>query len=269
MAEPVITLLSDFGLKDPYVAEMKAVISAISPLTNIIDISHSIDKFDVRMGSFVLASAAPYFPKGTIHLAVVDPGVGTERRPLLVEAKSASYIGPDNGLLMLAAKKDGIKRAYVIRSRKFMLPKVSHTFHGRDIFAPAAAHLANGTPPSQFGPSIENYISPGFARPFLKSGKLHAEVLHVDDFGNIITNVTVQDLKKVGLRPKKMVSIKLKNRMLSMPFCETFGEAPLKAELAQIGSHGFLEIVVNQGSASKKFNARAGNHLIVSLEDSR
>lgn len=267
VTNPVITLLSDFGLKDSYVAEMKAVILSVSPETNIIDISHSVDKFDVRMGSFVLASAAPYFPEGAIHLAVVDPGVGTERRPLLVETSRAFYVGPDNGLLMLAAQRDGIKRAYVISNRELMLPKVSYTFHGRDVFAPAAAHLARGTQPSHFGPSIDDCITPKFARPVLKAGKLDAEVLHIDDFGNIITNVTLEDLKKAGVRPTNMVSIRLKNRKANMPFCRAYGEVPPKAELAQVGSHGFFEIAINQGSASKSFNAKAGDDITISPTD--
>ena len=158
----MITLTSDFGLKDPYVAEMKGVILTINPNATIIDITHDVEKFDIRMGAFMLASAAPYFPKGTVHLAVVDPGVGTERRAILVQTKQGFFVGPDNGVLMLAAKNQGIEHIYELSNPKFMLPKVSATFHGRDIFAPAAAYLDIGVKPAEFGPEITDAVMPEF-----------------------------------------------------------------------------------------------------------
>lgn len=263
---PLITLLSDFGLKDPYVAEMKAVISTICPRARIIDTSHLIEKFNTRMGAFVLASASYHFPKNTIHVAVVDPGVGTKRRALLVETKRAFYIGPDNGLLMLAAQKEGIQHAYAITNPKLMLPRVSFTFHGRDVFAPAAAHLANRMTPSDFGPEIDDYVVPTFAKPVLKDGELTLEILHTDDFGNIITNVIGKDLEKMRIKPKNLLSIKLKNKSLKIRFFETYGDVTRDVPLTLIGSHGFLEIAINQGNASKKFKAKAGDTATISLK---
>lgn len=260
---PLVTLLSDFGLKDPYVAEMKAVISTISPKTKIIDISHFIEKFNIRMGAFVLASATRYFPKGTVHVAVVDPGVGTKRRALLVETQHAFYTGPDNGLLMLAAQREGIRHVYAITNPKLMLPCVSSTFHGRDVFAPAAAHLANGTPPADFGSQINDYAVPTFAKPLLKAGELSGEVLHIDDFGNIITNITDADLEKIAVKPKELLTVRLKNKPWKMSFCTTYGEVATKRVLALIGSHDFLEIAVNQGNASKKFKTKVGDAVTV------
>jgi len=140
----IITLTSDFGLKDSYGAEMKAAILGIRPDAVIVDVTHLVDKFNVRSGAFALASAAPHFPDGTVHVAVVDPTVGTQRRPIAIETKRGFFVGPDNGLLVLAAEAQSIMRIHEIDSRRFMLPHVSSTFHGRDIFAPAAAHLANG-----------------------------------------------------------------------------------------------------------------------------
>jgi S-adenosylmethionine hydrolase len=140
----MITLTTDFGLKDPYVAEMKAAILGINPQANIVDVSHLVDKFSVRMGAFILASAAPHFPKGTVHVAVIDPGVGTERRAILIETKQACYVGPDNGVLMLAAQAQSIKHIYRLSNPKLMRQEISSTFHGRDIFAPAAAYLDLG-----------------------------------------------------------------------------------------------------------------------------
>jgi S-adenosylmethionine hydrolase len=262
---PLITLLSDFGLKDSYVAEMKAVIIGISPHARIVDITHSIDKFNVRMGAFILASAIRYFPEGTMHVAIVDPGVGTKRRALIVQTKRHLCVGPDNGVLMLAAEQDGIKRVYAILNSKFMLPKASSTFHGRDVFAPVAAHLANGTPPKEFGPEVEDYCMPRFAKPvFLAEGELAGEVLHIDDFGNLITNIMSEDLKKAGMEGARLLTVRLKSIFLPLDFCRTYGEVPHKSSLALIDSHDFLEIAVNQGNASRKLKVRVGDAVIVS-----
>lgn len=262
---PFVTLLSDFGLRDPYVAEMKAVILTICPQARIVDISHLIQKFNIRMGAFVLASATRYFPKGAIHVAVVDPGVGTKRRALLAETKHAFYIGPDNGLLMLAAQREGIRHVYAISNPKLMLPQVSSTFHGRDMFAPAAAHLANRTPPSDFGQEISDYVVPRFAKPVLKPRELMGEILHIDDFGNIITNITRDDLEKMRVKPKQMLSTKMKNKSWNIRFCTAYGDVPQKTVLTLIGSHDFFEIAVNQGNASKKFRTKVGDAVKVSL----
>ena len=265
LAVPLITLLSDFGLKDPYVAEMKAVITGISPDARIVDITHSIDKFNLRMGAFILASTIRYFPEGTIHVAVVDPGVGTKRRAIIVQTERYFCVGPDNGLLMLAAESDGIKRVYAIVDSKFMLPRISSTFHGRDVFAPVAAHLANGTPPKKFGPEIKDYDKPRFVKPALQAdGELAGEVLHIDDFGNLITNIMSKDLEKVGIEAARPLTIRLKDISLRLSFCGTYGEVPLRSTLALIGSHDFLEIAVNQGNASRKLKVRVGDAVIVS-----
>jgi len=264
---PVVTLLSDFGLKDPYVAEMKAVISTISPEARMIDISHSIEKFNIRMGAFLLASASPYFPKGTVHVGVVDPGVGTKRRALLIATKHAFYVGPDNGLLILAAQNDKIRHVYAITNTRLMLPHVSLTFHGRDVFAPAAAHLGNGAAPTDFGTEIKDYVIPTFAAPVLKGRELTGEVLHVDDFGNIITNVTNKNLGKIEVKRRRFLTVKLKNKTLKIRFCEAYGEVAIRDILALVGSHDFLEIAVNQGNASKKLETKAGDIFTVGFED--
>jgi len=262
---PLITLLSDFGLKDPYVAEMRAVAFKISPDARIIDITHSVDKFNIRMGAFILASATHYFPNGAIHVAVVDPGVGTKRRALIVQSKRYFYVGPDNGLLMLAAERDGISHVYTIVNPEFMLPKVSSTFHGRDVFAPVAAHLANGTPPKKFGPEVKDYDRPRFAKPVLQADdELAGEVLHIDDFGNLITNIASADLAKAGIKATKPLTIRLKGTLLRLSFCGTYGEMPPKSTLALIGSHDFLEIAVNQGNASRKLKVKVGDATVVS-----
>lgn len=261
----IITLLSDFGLKDPYVAEMKAVILSLCPRACLVDISHKIEKFNIRMGAFVLASAAPYFPEGTIHVAVVDPGVGTKRRALLVEARDAFFVGPDNGLLMLAAEKIGIRRVYEITNRRFMLSRVSYTFHGRDVFAPVAAHLANGCKPSDFGSEIHDYIVPKFVKPRLTKNALVGEVLHLDDFGNIVTNISRAEFEKTGIQEGTMVGFRLRDKAIKLKFCSAYGEVPVGKSLALIGSHDFFEIAVNQGDASKRFKVKVGDAVVISF----
>lgn len=261
---PLISLLSDFGLKDPYVGEMKAVILSICPEACIIDISHNIEKFNTHMGAFVLASAAPYFPRSTVHAAVVDPGVGTKRRPLIVETERSLYVGPDNGLLMLSARSEGIRHAYKISNSEYMLPRVSTTFHGRDIFAPAAAHLAKGCTPSEFGHEVRDYVVPRFANPQIRKGGLLGEILHIDDFGNVISNISVKALEKVGIKEGCLLHVEFKHKALNLKFCSAYGEVVSKTPLALIGSSNFLEVSVNQGNASKTFKAKIGDSIRVS-----
>ncbi|MEM2816090.1 MAG: SAM-dependent chlorinase/fluorinase [Candidatus Bathyarchaeia archaeon] len=259
MSNPIITLTTDFGLTDPYVAEMKAVILRINPNVTIVDISHQIEKFNIRMGAFILASAAPYFPEGTIHIAVVDPGVGTKRKPILIEAEGAFFIGPDNGLLTFAAKKQGIKHVYEISNPKFMLPKISTTFHGRDVFAPAAAHLSRGVSPSEFGLELHEIFIPTFIE-IIKSGEtLVGEVIHIDDFGNIITNFTSKELSEVIINGK--IRVKLGETELSLNVCKTYADVEPLKPLAIIGSHDFLEVSMNQANAAKFFNVKVGDKI--------
>jgi len=264
----IITLLSDFGLKDPYVAEMKAVILYTHPQARIVDITHEIEKFNIRMGAFVLASATPYFPVGTIHVAVVDPGVGTKRRPIIVETKRGFYVGPDNGLLMLAAKKEAIDHVYHVNNPQYMLPRISRTFHGRDVFAPVAAHLARGNSPSKFGPEIYDFMLPEFAKPHARESELFGEVLHIDDFGNVVSNISAKDLEKMRIHEGCFLRVKLSGKALTLKLCSAYGEVAAKTPLAIIGSSDFLEVSVNQGSASRMFKAKIGNPLRVSLASS-
>jgi S-adenosylmethionine hydrolase len=261
MTRPIITLTTDFGLKDQYVAEMKAVILRICPEATIVDISHQVDKFNVKMGAFILAAASAYFPKGTIHVAIVDPEVGTKRRAVCIETKHARYLGPDNGLLILAAKAQGIMHAYEIKNKKLMLPKVSNTFHGRDIFSSVAAHLANGSSPLAFGPEVDQLVIPEFAGVVKRKDMLIGEVIHVDDFGNIVTNIREKELGKV--RVGKQVKLRFKEAEATMNFCMAYGGVEAGKPLALVGSHNFLEISINQGNASRVFKAKSGDKVTV------
>jgi S-adenosylmethionine hydrolase len=253
----IITLTTDFGLKDPYVAEMKAAILSICTDAVIVDISHEVEKFNIRMGAYVLASAATYFPRGTVHIAVIDPGVGTQRRSLLIQTKQCFFIGPDNGVLVLAAEKQGITRIYEITNKNLMLTQISNTFHGRDIFAPAGAHLARGLPPAESGPEIREVKKPKFAKVKRSKRALVGEVLHVDGFGNIISNVSEEEV--ADLNVKGSVNVVLPGSRMTLKFGKTYAEAKPEEALALIGSHGYVEIAVNQGNAAEEFKTKPGD----------
>jgi len=257
----MITLTTDFGLIDSYVAQMKGVIYTINPNTTIIDITHNVEKFNIRMGAFILYSSIQYFPKGTVHVSVVDPGVGTERRGILLQTKKGFFVGPDNGVLVLAAQSQGIEHVYHITNNKLILPEVSTTFHGRDIFAAVAAHLDKDVPPSDFGPEINDTILPDFTSVKLRNGSYFGEVLHIDNFGNIITNINQKEISH-----SKRVNIKLRNLSLKLAFEKTYAKAKPKKPIALIGSHGFLEIALNQDSAAEKFNIKGGDKIEVTLK---
>jgi S-adenosylmethionine hydrolase len=254
----MITLTSDFGLKDPYVAEMKGVILSINSKTTIVDITHGIEKFDIRTGAFILASVVPYFPKGTVHIAVVDPGVGTSRRSILVESKQGFFVGPDNGVLMLAAQKLGSEHTFELNNPKFMLPKISSTFHGRDVFAPAATYLDMGMKPSEFGPEISDAINPEFVKVEKINGSFTGEVLYIDGFGNIITNITQKEVADA-----KSVKVRFPNFSLALALKKTYSEAKFQEPIALFGSHGFLEIALNQDNVAEKLHVTAGDKIQV------
>jgi S-adenosylmethionine hydrolase len=257
MHRPIITLTTDFGLRDPYVAEMKAVILSICPDATIVDVSHEIEKFNVGMGAYVLASAVPYFPKDTIHVAVVDPSVGTKRRAVLVKLKQGYLVGPDNGILALAAEDRNVQSIYEITNPKLMRPEISDTFHGRDVFAPTAAHLAIGTPEAEFGPQTREIVTPGFAKIVRSGNAVIGEVVHVDGFGNIITNLGEKELK--FMNAEDMVNVDIANVKIKLKFCKAYAEVKKHELLAITGSHGFLEISLNQGSAAERLEAKAGD----------
>lgn len=256
----MITLTTDFGLKDPYVAEMKGVIYSINPDANVVDVSHDVDKFNVCMGAFALASAAPYFPDGTVHLAVVDPGVGTARRAVVVQTKRSFFVGPDNGVLILAAQAQTIEHIFELQNPRLRLPEVSSTFHGRDIFAPAAAYLDRGVAAEEFGPEITDAATPKFASVERKNRCLMGEVLHVDGFGNVITNLTPKDLSQTA-----SVKMAFNHASFELALAKTYGQVKPQEVTAIIGSHGFLEVALNQGSFAEKYRVNAGDRVEVAL----
>jgi S-adenosylmethionine hydrolase len=207
----------------------------------------------------MLACATDYFPRGTVHVAVVDPQVGTRRRPLLIQTQKSFYVGPDNGTLALAANLQGIEHVFEITNRKLMLPSISNTFHGRDVFAPAAAHLANGTRPAEFGPELRRISTPKSVKTTRKKGMLLGEIIHVDGFGNMITNFREKEIHSMNI--KGNIDVKLKTRRISLRLCKAYADVGKKQPLAMIGSHKFLEISINQGNAAKAFKMKRGDKL--------
>jgi len=256
----MITLTSDFGLKDPYVAEMKGVILTINPNATLIDITHEIDKFDLRAAAFTLASATPYFPPNTVHLAIVDPGVGTERRAIIVETTKGFFIGPDNGILIPAAQNQEIKSIRQITNPKFSLSKASATFHGRDIFAPAAAYLDKGVHPVEFGPKVNDPVTPDFAKAKLRREYFHGEVLHIDGFGDIVTNIPG---RVTHFDEDKPVQVEFEGESIKIKFVHAYAESKGSEPVFLLGSHGFLEIAINKGNAAERLHLRTGDKIKV------
>lgn len=261
---PIISLLTDFGLIDPFVAEMKAVILSICPQAKIIDVSHEIEKFDIRMGAFTLAEAAPCFPTGTIHVAVVDPGVGSSRRAIVVETRGGTYVGPDNGLLMPAAEREGIAGVFEITNRSFMREPVSSTFHGRDIFASTAAHLANGRRLAECGPMIQDYMKSPFQPAKIHGGHADCEVMHIDSFGNVITNLTRTHFSQLNLRKGVNVSIHVGRKTLRGTAIETYADLRRGQVGLMIGSHDFVELACRESNAARRLGVRRGSVVRVS-----
>lgn len=254
----VITLLSDFG--DVYPASMKGVILSINPAASIVDISHSVPSHDIRAGAFILLTAAKYFPSGTVHIAVVDPGVGTKRRALAIRAGSESgihyFIGPDNGLLIPAAKSLGDFKVYEITNTALFRKNISSTFHGRDIFAPAGAHISKGLNVIDVGREIFDYVDLDFGKGIKKNGTLEGRVIFIDSFGNIVTNIPAG---MVELRHGDVLDIDKKHVL----FRSSYGFCSEGEPLALIGSHGYLEIAVNRGSAAEFFNKKLGDKIVM------
>ncbi len=256
----IITLTTDFGLKDHYAGAMKGAVLSINPDAKVIDITHLIAPGNITEAAFIMAEACLFFPKGTVHVGVVDPGVGTKRRPVIIETEQYLFVGPDNGLLSLAAKKDGIKRAVELTAPKLFLNPASATFHGRDIFGPVAARLSIGLDPIEAGREIAgDIVSLKIPGPKKKGMALRGEVIHIDSFGNLITNIKSEDIKRLCA---KQLSISVKGAVLK-GIKKTYGLAKAGSLLALIGSSGCLELAVNQGNASKTLSAELGDEVIL------
>jgi hypothetical protein len=244
----IITLLTDFS--DLYPASMKAMILSIAPQATIVDITHHIPPQNIKWGAAALAFTAPYFPDNTVHIAVVDPGVGSERRGIVVKAsglKTQYFVGPDNGLLIPAAETLGKFEVFEIRPEYF--ENVSKTFHGRDVFAPVGAEISLGRDLHKIGEPITDFIKLPAKTPVVDQSMLTGEILFIDSFGNIITNIPA-GLALQFMKPGDTVCLKGQR----LRFAQAYADVSIGEPLLLMGSHGFLEISVNRGSAEDYFN---------------
>lgn len=263
----VVTLLTDFGHVDYFLAAIKGVILTTNPTANIVDITHEIPAQDIETAAFTLLAVLPSFPAGTIHVAVVDPGVGSARRPLLIQLHDQFFVGPDNGIFSYvcdAAENLAVTpKLFHLNNVKYFRHPVSATFHGRDVFAPVAAALSNGVKPAELGKEISSIIRlPPLTPTTSRDGKLLARIIHIDRFGNCVTNITQNDLTPKMIAARTALTI---NGKLVKSFREYFAEDNTSSrKLFGIwGSAGFLEIAAANESAAKILKARRGDQVVV------
>ncbi len=246
-----ITLTTDFGTRDPYVAAVKGVMLSQCPSATLIDLTHDIPPQDIMEGALFLAASAPYFPPGTVHFAVVDPGVGTERLGMVARVGEWLFVGPDNGLVSILAARYSVE-AWAITNSDWMRDPVSPTFHGRDVFAPAAARLAAGAPPEEAGPRIETPVRLQFPAPIrIASDSMQGVVAHVDRFGNAISNVS-----RASLGGAHIVAVEVGGRRVAIG--KTYNDVASGELVALFGSSDYLELSVNGGSAAQVLNLEHG-----------
>lgn len=256
----IITLTTDFGTGSPYAAAMKGVVLSIDPAATLVDVTHEVRPQDVRHGALVLDDVAGRFPPGTIHVAVVDPGVGTGRKIVAARIDGRLYVAPDNGLLSRLARRTPPSDLRELTERRYWLDPVSATFHGRDVMAPVAAHLSRGLDPEKLGPPLAGLVMLDWPEPVVSAGRIEGEVLDVDSFGNLTTNVDAALLAalprgrpvRVGLGKHEVEGIR-----------STYGEGSEGALIALVGSAGRLELAIVGGSAAPTLGARVGDPVIV------
>jgi S-adenosylmethionine hydrolase len=256
----LVTLLTDFGTADYFVGAMKGALLSVNPQARIVDITHDIPPHDIRAGAWTLLAAYGAFPPGTIHVAVVDPGVGSARRPLLIEAGAYRFIGPDNGLFSYICEREATVRAFHLTNDRFFRQPVSQTFHGRDIFAPVAGALTIGAKPESLGAAVADFVRLEPIAPRPADGRVEASIIHIDRFGNCITSITPQYLSDEAIaRGARLIVKEREIRAFKRYFAEpsTAGE-----ELFAVwGSAGFLEIAVFRGSAARLLGAERGDRV--------
>lgn len=259
----LVALYTDFGLNDPYVGQLKGAVKTINPAVELLDLSHDSSVFDISAASYVLAKATRTLPAGTVVVAVVDPGVGSERAALAVRtAAGRIYVAPDNGILTEVLAREGVAEARLIENQKLFLPgEASSTFHGRDIFAPVAAHLAGGTSLESVGLKAEKLLrlprNTATVMPNLAKGL----VIFIDHYGNILTNIPGSELAK--LRTGQLLNLTIKGKPVPVPFLRTYAEAPADRPFALVNSDGEFEIAIAKGNAAKKLGVAPGDPVVL------
>jgi hypothetical protein len=263
----IITLTTDFGLNDHFVGAIKGVILDLAPDAQIIDISHSVQPFDVLDGALTISQAYSYFPAGTVHMVVVDPGVGTARRPILLTGDRHQFVAPDNGVLSLIYDREERLSVRHITAEHYFLQPRSSTFHARDIFSPVAAYLAKGVDPQRFGEEINDYVRFAAPRPKpIDEQTLRGIVLKVDRFGNLITNITPQDLPALFEATPPPFKIAVGGKGQATRICASYADGTPGEVFGILGSMGFLEIAANRGSAVQLLGAGKGSDVNVVME---
>jgi S-adenosylmethionine hydrolase len=261
MARGIIALITDFGTRDYYVGAMKGAILRINPEARLVDISHEIPPGDISSGSLLLEQIRPFFPEKTIFLAVVDPGVGGDRRPIVIETDKGTFVGPDNGLFTSILRSPGVERIVEIKEKKYIHSNVSATFHGRDIFAPVAAHLSLGdVSPGDIGPVAHDPIVLESSRPVIEADRIRGIVMNCDRFGNLISNVPVDVLREFA--GNGAVTLDVRGETIER-FGVTYVSVGDGELVALIGSSGLLEVSVNGGSAKERLGAREGDEILI------
>jgi S-adenosyl-L-methionine hydrolase (adenosine-forming) len=262
----IITLTTDFGLNDHFVGAMKGVLLETAPEAQIVDISHAVQPFDILDGALTISQAYTYFPAGTVHMIVVDPGVGTARRPIILTGDRHLFVAPDNGVLSLVYdREDRISVRHVTAEHYFLQPR-SNTFHGRDIFSPVAGYLAKGVDPERFGEEITDYVRFGVPRPKpVDDRTLRGVVLKADRFGNLITNITPTDVPWLFENSRPAFKIAIGKGQVTR-ICSNYAEGAPGEAFGILGSMGFLEIATNRGSAQQLMGAGKGSEVSVVRE---
>ena len=264
----IVTFLSDYGLEDEFVGVCHAVMQRIAPGLRVVDVHHNILRQDIRHGAVVLLQTLPYLPD-SVHLAVVDPGVGSGRKAIVVETlRGERFVAPDNGLVVPAAEASGgIKRAFSIEDRRFLVTPVSRTFQGRDVFAPVAAHVAAGVDPSEMGPEVaaDDLVRLEIPEAWIHDDHLHAEVLQVDRFGNLQMNLGSEHLEKVGISPGDRVEVRIEGHRLQVPLGDTFADVGANEYVLIQDSYNYVSLAINKGDAAGRLRAHAGSTAIVGV----
>lgn len=262
---PIITLTTDFGLNDHFVGTMKGVILSIEPEAQIVDISHAVQAFDVLDAALTISQAYDYFPTGTVHMVIVDPGVGTARRPIVVTTERHNFVAPDNGVLSLVYQKEQRIHARQVTAEHYALQPISNTFHGRDLFSPVAAYLAKGVDPAKFGEEVSDFVRFNAPKPKpANESTLRGVVLKVDRFGNLITNITPEDVPMLFGEPPAPFKIVVGKREI-MEIKTAYAQGAPGEIFGILGSMGFLEIAANRGSAAQALGVGKGTDVSIVL----
>jgi S-adenosyl-L-methionine hydrolase (adenosine-forming) len=260
---PIITLTTDYGTSDHLVGTLKGVLLSVNPELQIVDISHSVVPFDVLDGALCIGAAYKYFPARTVHMVIVDPGVGSARRPVLVSANNQYFVAPDNGVLSMVYERENPVVVRHITSEHYFQRPVSATFHGRDIFAPVAAWLTKNWQTEAFGETVEDHVRFALPRPKTQDGAMRGAVLKVDHFGNLMTNFTLEDLPEAKRGPGA-VSMTVGGKPVKQ-MVENFSQGATGEAVALVGSSGFIEIAVNKGNAARTLGVNRGAEVILQL----